>query len=204
MGKQVVIIGAGGHAKVIADIVRKSGDFVKGFLDDNASKTGSEFFGSVILGTSADYEKYKDDCYFIIAIGNSSVRKRISEKTVCRWYTAVHPRAVISEGVTVEEGCAIMANAVINADTVIGKHTIINTGSIIEHDCKIGNFAHIAPGSTVCGTTAIGNEVWTGCGATVINNICICDGAFIGAGATVTKDITEAGTYVGTPAKRIN
>lgn len=202
MNKRVVIIGAGGHSKVVADIVRENGDIVVGFLDDSYTEK-REFYASSVIGRVSDYTEYKSDCEFIIAIGSNEVRKRISGELHCNWYTAIHPRAVLSKSAKVGVGTCVMANAVINADACVGEHSIINTGSIIEHDCKIGGFTHIAPRSVVCGVTKVGECVWVGTGSTVINLINICDGVFIGAGGVVVKDITEAGTYVGVPARKI-
>lgn len=202
MNKKVVIIGAGGHAKVVADIVRSNGDTVEGFLDDSFT-CEREFYGSTVIGKTADYTRYASKCCFIIAIGNGAVREKIASLTDCKWYTAIHPRAVVSDSAVIGEGSAIMANAVINADANIGKHVIVNTGSIVEHDCKIGDYSHIAPKSVVCGGTKIGKHAWLGTGSTTIHAVEVCDGVTVGAGGVVVKNIVEAGTYVGVPAKRI-
>ena len=199
MNKKVVIIGAGGHGKVIADIVRKNGDTVECFLDD-AYTEEIDFYGSKILGKT---EKHKDfsDCYFIVAIGNNGIREKIVNMLNCKWYTAIHPSAQISESVKIGKGTCVMANSVINADTIIGMHAIINTGSIIEHDCKIGDFSHVSPSATVCGVTTIGNRVWIGAGATIKNVLTVCDDTIVGVGAAVIHNIDNPGTYVGAPAK---
>lgn len=200
MNKKVVIIGAGGHGKVIADIVRKSGDTVECFLDD-AYTEDTDFYGSKILGKT---EKYKDfsNCYFIIAIGNNGIREKIANSLDCKWYIAVHPSSQISDSVKIGEGTCVMANSVINADTVVGNHVIVNTASVIEHDCKIGDFCHISPKATICGLTTVGNNVWIGAGATVKNVLTVCDNTVIGVGASVVNDISESGTYIGVPAKK--
>lgn len=203
--KSVVIIGAGGHGKVVADIVLKSGDRVLGFLDDN-QMSGEKIAGIPVLGKIREYIQFRDKAEFIIAIGNANVREQISrimEKV--RWYTAIHPTAVISNiNVSIANGSVIMANAVVNACSVIGKHCIINTGAIVEHDNVIADFVHISVGANLAGTVHVGKNTWIGIGASVSNNITICSDCIIGAGAVVVKDITEAGTYIGIPAKRIN
>ncbi len=203
MNNRVVIIGAGGHAKVVADIVRKSGDFVEGFLDDNEERTGEAFFGAHIIGTSREIERLSADCLFFSAIGSNKVRKHISESFDCRWYTAIHPTAVIGEGASVGEGSCVMANAVINPAASVGKHCIVNTSAIVEHDCKVGDFTHMSPKSSICGAGALGSLVWLGTGATVVNGVSVCDETVVGAGAVVVKNIEECGTYIGVPAKRI-
>lgn len=200
MNKKVIIIGAGGHAKVIADIVRKNNDIVVGFLDD-AYDEKTEFYDSLIYGKISNYKEYAD-CEFIIAIGNNPIREKISKKMCCEWYTAIHPSAQISDSVKIGKGSCVMANAVINADTTIGSHAIINTGAIIEHDCKVGDFTHISPRATVCGLVSVGRGAWLGAGSVIKNVLNICENAIVGAGGVVISDITEKGIYVGVPARK--
>lgn len=196
MSKEVIIIGASGHGKVIADIIEKSGDMVVGFLDDDLSKNG-------VIGPVSDCVKFKDK-YFIIGIGRTQIRKGIAEEyPELSYYTAVHPTSVISGDVKINEGTAVMANAVINASSVIGKHSIINTASVVEHDNIIGDYVHISPGAILCGGIEVGDETHIGAGAVVRNNIKICKGVTVGCGASVVKDITRCGTYVGVPATNI-
>ena len=183
MNKKVLIIGAGGHAKVIADIVQKSEDIVVGFLDDNANRIGESFFGSEILGTVSDYKKYAPDTYFIIALGNNTLRKELSKEICGRWYTAIHPSAIIGKGVDLGEGSFIGAGVIINADATVGKHTIINTCSVIEHDCTVEDYAHLAPHTTMCGGSSVGELSLIGAGAVLTN------GSRVGIGT-----ILEAGT----------
>lgn len=200
MNKRVVIIGAGGHGKVVADIVIKSGDKLLGFLDDSAS---GEICGFTVLGKVSDYERFGDaEC--IVAIGNSAIREKLANSLCVKWYTAIHPKAVISSfGVGIGEGSVVMANAVINSCAKVGKHCIINTSAVVEHDNLIGNFSHISVGAKLGGTVNVGKHSWVGIGATVKNNIRICDNCLIGAGAVVINDIRESGTYVGVPARKI-
>lgn len=203
MNRDVVIIGAGGHGKVIADIVLQSGDRVLGFLDDNAGHLAS-VAGIPILGRICDYSKYKD-AQFVIAIGNSAVRQSIANelRDVC-WYTAIHPAAVISPlAVNIGEGSVVMANAVVNPGTTIGRHCIINTAAVVEHDNGIGDFCHISVGAKLAGTVMVGEHSWIGIGAVVSNNCSICDHSTVGAGGVVVKNITESGIYVGLPVRKI-
>lgn len=201
--KSVIIIGAGGHGKVIADIIQKSGDRIVGFLDDNPC-IGANFIGFPMLGTVDDYKKFDNE--FVIAIGNATIRERIVRKlSNVSWYTAVHPTAIISDmDVKIGEGTVVMANAVINTGSRIGKHCIINSSSVVEHDNKIADFVHISVGVKLAGTVNVGKSCWIGIGAVVSNNVNICGNCMIGAGAVVIKDIGETGTYVGVPAKRID
>lgn len=203
MNEQVIVIGASGHGKVVADIVRRSGDTLLGFLDDNETLP-PEIAGIPMLGKVADYIKYPD-VSFVIGIGNSAIREKIVRQLdSARWYTAIHPSAVISAlDMQIGAGSVVMANAVINPSAHIGAHCIINTSAVVEHDNRIGDFTHISVGAKLGGTVSIGAHTWVGIGVTVSNNVSICDHCMIGAGAVVIRDIKESGTYVGVPARKI-
>ena len=200
--ERVVIIGAGGHGKVVADIVNSCGDTVVGFLD--GGNVPDQIVGFPLLGSDKDYKKYID-CKFIVAIGSADIRERIvASMPDAKWYTAIHPHAVISPFETsIGEGTVVMANAVVNAGTKIGKHCILNTACVVEHENIIEDYVHISVGAKIGGIVKIGYKDWIGIGATVINCVDICENAFVGAGAVVIDDINEAGTYVGVPAKKI-
>lgn len=207
MSKDVVIIGAGGHAKVIADIIIKSGDNLLGFLDDNIELDTIIIEDYMIMGKVEDCIKISEinpDACFIIAIGNNQTRKKIAEtyKDI-NYYTAIHPSSQIAIDVEIAEGSSIMANTCINSSAKIGKHCIINTASIVEHDNQINNYVHLSPNVTSCGTVTIGELTHIGAGTTIKNNINITAECIIGAGAVVVKEIEEKGTYVGVPAKKI-
>lgn len=207
MQKKVIIFGAGGHARVIADIIKKSGDEIVGFLDDNADIQGKTIFDSkIVLGdTSEESVKKYVDCYFIIGIGSNRVRKIISEKySNLKWYTAIHPSSIIGSDVSIKEGTVIMAGTVINTGTVVGKHCIVNTSSSLEHDNILEDYVHISPGSHLAGTVRISEGTWICTGVTIINNITIGKNNIIGAGATVIKNIEEENsTFVGIPVKKL-
>lgn len=198
--KDVIIIGTGGHAKVVADIIELRGDHLKGFLTND--QTITTFLGKPVLGLDTDIEKFPD-AYFIIAIGDASVRERIAASMPeAKWYTAIHPSAVISEIDTqIGAGTMVSAGAVINACATIGEHCIINTHATVEHDNKIEAFAHISVGAMLAGAVTVGKRAWVGIGTSVLGGITICDDAMIGAGAVVVKNIEKPGTYIGVPAK---
>ena len=203
MSKSVVIIGASGHGKVIADIIVNSGDKVLGFLDDADDVQGKKIIGFPVLGKIADYDNYKD-CEFVIAIGNPYVREKISNELPVKWYTAIHPTAVISSlDVEIGEGTVIMANAVVNPSARIGKHCIINTGAIVEHDNILEDYVHLSPNVTLAGIVKVGKSTHIGAGSCTKQVINIASDCIIGAGTVIVKDITESGTYVGSPARRI-
>lgn len=199
--RNLIIIGGGGHAKVVADIAIQTGYNVLGFLDDNSDVC--ELLGFSRLGNIADCVNYGKEVVFVIAIGNNKIRKEIFSKYDLNYVTLIHPTAIIGPQVSVGAGTVVMAGAVINASAKIGVQSIINTACVVEHDVVIGDFTMLAPHSTVCGFTKIGNNCWVGAGATINNVIKICDDCIIGAGATVIRSIEKAGTYVGTPATKV-
>lgn len=199
--KQLVIIGASGHGKVVADIARKNNYDKILFLDDNEKLT--DCGGYPVAGKSNQFVDY--DCDMIVAIGNAKIRQHIQEKIDAAGKhiaTLIHPNAVIAENVTIGKGSVVMAGAVINPCTVIGQGCIVNTCSSVDHDCIIGDYAHISVGAHIAGTVNVGNRTWIGAGATVSNNINICGDCMIGAGAVVIRNINDTGTYIGVPARR--
>lgn len=202
MSKSVVIIGASGHGKVIADTVLKSGDKVVGFLDDGVKK-GTQIVGFSVLGKTEDYKNYAD-CEFVIAIGDSYIREKIANELPVKWYTAIHPTAVISSlDVEIGEGTVVMANAVINSSAKIGKHCIINTGAIVEHDNVLEDYVHLSPNVVLSGIVKVGKSTHIGAGSCTKQVLNIASDCVFGAGSVIVKDITESGTYAGVPVKKI-
>ena len=201
--KNLIIIGASGHGKVIADIAVQNGyeDIV--FLDDDPFI--KECAGFPVVGKTSIVTNLDGDA--IVAIGNSKIRERIQESIQnqerVKLVTLIHPNAVISRRVEIGDGSVVMAGAVINSDAVIGKGCIINTGSSVDHDCKIEDFVHISVGAHVAGTCCIGKRTWIGAGAVVSNNVNICGDCLIGAGTVVIRNMEESGTYIGCPARKI-
>ena len=195
--KKLIIIGASGHGKVVADIAVKNGYEEIVFLDDNSEIT--ECAGFPVVGKCNKAKDITGDKF--VAIGNATIREKFQKslKTV----TLIHPNAVISRRVIIGDGTVVMAGAVINSDVVIGKGCIINTGSSVDHDCIIRDFAHISVGAHIAGTCQIGARTWIGAGGIVSNNISICDDCLIGAGAVVVRNLEKAGTYIGVPAKKL-
>ena len=202
MKDKLIIIGAGGHGKVVADIARKVGYSEIAFLDDNIKKKKNSMYN--VIGTMADVEDYRDEYDFFVGIGNNEIRKNITlllESKGILIQTLIHPSAIIGEMVEIGDGSIIMANTVINADTKIGKGCIINTSSSVDHDCIVNEYVHICPGVHLAGTVTVGREVFLGIGAIVINNVYITDNCIIGAGSVVVKNLETRGVYRGVPAK---
>lgn len=201
----LLIIGCSGYGKVVADIAVKMNKWKTiAFLDDDESINTS--MGLEVIGKTTDVLMYKDESDFFVAIGNNATRQKIQEDLIEKGINVVnliHPSTVIGADVEVGIGTAIMAEVVINSSTRIGKGCIINTGSSLDHDNVIEDYVHISPGANLAGTVRVGKESWIGIGSVVSNNVNICSGCKIGAGAVVVKDITEPGTYVGVPVRRV-
>ncbi len=198
---RLVIIGAGGHGKVIADIAMKNGYTDISFVDDNAN---GDCMGFPIIGSSSAIHSLNDGkTDFVIGIGSNAVRKKIAESYDVNWVTLIHPSAQIAIGVSIGRGTVIMAGAVVNVCASVGIHCIINTCAVVEHDNSIEDFVHISPGVRLAGAVSVGELTWIGIGASVINNVAICSNCIIGAGAVVVKEMNASGTYVGVPARKI-
>ena len=198
---RLIIVGAGGHGKVIADSALKNGYTDIGFVDDH---TTGECMGFPIIGTCEELESFHDGSTdFVMGIGNNAVRKRIAQKHPVNWITVVHPSAQIAVHVSIGKGTVVMAGAVVNACSAIGEHCIINSGAVVEHDNVIGDYVHISPNAALGGTVCIGEGTHIGIGAVVKNNVDICRDCVVGAGAAVVENIETAGTYVGVPARKI-
>lgn len=198
--KKLIIIGASGHGKVISDIAKLNGYSDIVFLDDNpAMKTCGDY---PVVGETVLVETLDGDV--VVGIGNARIRRRIQEMIPdSRIVTLVHPSAVIGSHVEIGRGTVVMAGAVLNYGSIIGKGCIVNTCASVDHDCVLGDYVHVAVGSHLCGTVCVGENTWIGAGGTVSNNVSICADCMIGAGAVVVRDISEAGTYVGVPARKI-
>lgn len=201
MKNRLVIIGAGGHGRVIADIALKNGYTDICFVDDNISGSVMMF---PVIGTSSDINGLNDrKTDFVVAIGDNRVRKRIAEQYAVNWVSLIHPSAQIALGTKIDKGTVVMANAVINACTKVGMHCIVNSGAIVEHDNVIKDYVHLSPKAALGGTVWVGALTHIGIGATINNNVRICENSIIGAGAVVVRNIDQSGTYIGIPTRRI-
>ncbi len=209
--KNILIIGASGHAKVIIDIVEKQGDYQIFGLIDSYKKKGGKVYNYAILGTEDDIpDILKTEAIFgcIIAIGDNYTRKLLYKKitqlhTNIRFVTAIHPNAVIGKNVSIGEGSVIMAGTIVNSDAIIGKHCILNTKCSIDHDVHIGDFSSVAPGATLGGNVSIDTCSAIGLGANLIENVKIGTHTVVGAGSLVVKFVDDYQIAYGVPAKPI-
>jgi len=205
--RQVIILGAGGHARVVADALRAAGRRVAAVVSAPGGSAGG--FGDVPILTNDDQAlelARGEGLSFIVAIGDNALRTSIYERFTEAGMTpatVVHPAAVMAEGVRIGVGSLVGASAVVNPGARIGRNAIVNTGAIVEHDCRVMDHAHIAPGVRLGGTVSVGSGALVGIGAIVLPNTTIGAAAIVGAGAVVTKDVADAQTVVGVPARTL-
>jgi acetyltransferase EpsM len=203
---KVIILGNGGHSKVIQEIVSSViNNKIIAILDD---KYEVEFHERGVLYAPLDsLEKLLAvDVKVVIAIGDNATRKKIAETVMInpdQYLSVIHSTAVVSQTATIGKGTIIMANAVINAEASIGDHCIINTGAIIEHENRIDRYAHISPNATLTGNVSVREGVHIGASATIIPGLEIGKWAIIGAGSTVIQSMPAFSTSVGSPARMI-
>ncbi|MET0221328.1 MAG: acetyltransferase [Tardiphaga sp.] len=199
-------MGAGGHAKVVADaaIVLGRDEFV-GFLDDNPELTGRSIIGWPVLGPIQVWRDFKIDAV-IPAIGANRTRRDIMVREQSLGATAktiVHPRATVSAFASLRAGVVVLAGAVINAGATIGDDVIVNSGAIVEHDCQVGSHVHIAPGCYIAGDVRIGEGALLGIGSRILPGVKLGAWCVVGAGAVVTTDVEDHATVAGIPARRL-
>ncbi|MFH2047118.1 MAG: acetyltransferase [Pseudomonadota bacterium] len=208
LNRPVIIIGAGGHAKVLISSLNVLRREIVGILHSDVSLTGQSIAGAFILGNDNMVKNYASDSVELVnGLGSVSLtekRKNIYlqfKKDGYSFATVIHPTATIISGVQLGEGVQIMAGAIVQIGCIISNNTIINTGSVVDHDCIIGAHVHIAPGAVLSGGVQIGDMTHIGTAATIIQGIKVGDGVIIGAGAVVIKDIPANVMVVGVPAR---
>lgn len=207
MNKPVILLGNGGHASVLIDILNAQGREIIGYAAPLKSENSN---GLQYLGTDTVIDNYNtEEVEIVIGFGSvaisdfrNDVYNRYKEKGF-RFANIIHPSAIISPSAMMGEGVQIMAGSVIQANTKIGNNVIVNTRSSIDHDCIIGNHTHIAPGVTLSGGVRIEEHCHIGTGATVIQGISIGKRSLVGAGSVVVKDVEEEKKVYGVPAKEV-
>lgn len=203
----LLIVGAGGHGKVVADVALAAGYQIVGFVDDRCNE--SPVPGFQILGTIRDMPSLVTripQATVIVAIGDNAVRKDVASRLSALGVSmarVIHPFAVVSRFAVVGIGTVIMPGVVVNAGASIGNHAVLNTGCTIDHDCVVGDYAHISPGVHLAGNVVVGQGAHIGIGASVIPGCSIGNWSVIGAGAAVVEDIPDNVLAVGVPARVI-
>lgn len=196
LAEGITLYGAGGHCKVVLDILEASGINADKVVDDSPS--GKSFMGLPMSLPSQEYDKA------IITIGNCSIRKKIVEKiTVKTYLTAIHPSSVICKNVTIGEGTVVAHGAIVQSSAKIGRHCILNTKSSVGHDVIVSDYVHVASGVTICGECKIDECTWIGAGSVIKQGIHIGKNCMIGAGSVVVKDIPDNVVAFGNPCRII-
>lgn len=210
MKGRLVIWGASGYARVVADIIRLAKEYeILGMLDDiNPERRGEIVGGVPVLGGREQWEEIRRQrgTHVIVAVGDGAARLRLADFAAANGMelaTAIHPRATVASDVSIGKGTVIAAGAVVNPAVTIGRHCIINTCASVDHDCTIGEGAHVGPGVRLGGHTRLGKGSWLGIGAITCDRIHIGEGAIIGAGAVITKDIPSRVVAYGVPGRVI-
>ena len=205
----VIIAGAGGHGRVVLDILRAAGEHtVVGFLDANQDLHGTEIEGVPVLGNLNLLFKLKSKgiAGAIVAIGDNRIRAGYAHKLAAaglKLINAVHPSAVISPGAQLGVNLVIAAGAIICTEAKIADSVIINTAAVVDHECEIGEAAHIAPGVRLAGRVSVGEEAFIGIGANILPCLRIGQHAIVGGGTLVRKDVPAGATVVGVPGRII-
>jgi UDP-N-acetylbacillosamine N-acetyltransferase len=207
---RIVIWGAGGHALVVADLVRASGHYtLAGYLVD-AENSGymRESLRSFVLGGSEKLDALLEDGVreVVVAIGDCKTRLAVAARLTARGFTLatlVHPGAIVAPDANLGAGTVIAAGAVVGTQALVGENVILNTNASIDHECRIADGAHISPGAHLAGQVTVGRASWVGIGASVIDGITIGANSVVGAGAVVIRDIRDNVLACGVPAKVI-
>lgn len=202
MKKGLIIIGAGGHGKVCADVALKMKKWSAIFFLDDSGSTSQ--MGFQILGRVDTYKKYLQECDFFVSIGNNKYRQDIMDNLLtdeANLATLIHPSVILGANVQVGIGTVLMPGVIINTATKIGQGVIVNTSVSIDHDGEISDYVHISPGCSLAGNVFVGLKTWIGIGSVISNNIRITSNCVLGAGSVVIKNLETSGTYVGHPVK---
>jgi len=197
----IVVIGAGGHAKVVIATVRAAGGDVVAAYDDDQSRWGQQILGVPIKGPISG--EGIGSAPAIIAIGDNRARQSLAQRLQARWVSVCHPNTTVHPSVSLGPGTVVFAGAVIQPDVTIGAHSILNTAASVDHDCIVGDFVHIGPGVSLCGGVTVDEGVLLGVGAKIAPNVEVGPWSTAGAGAVCVVDVPGSTTVVGVPARSV-
>jgi UDP-perosamine 4-acetyltransferase len=201
-GRPVHVIGAGGHAIVVAATLRAAGYELLAFFDDNPAVWGQTMAGGVRVRGPIVSAQDHPQIPAVLAIGDNRIRRRLSDLSL-EWISVVHPRAVVEERATIGPGTVVFAGAILQPEVTIGAHCIVNTAASVDHESTVGDFVHLAPGSRLAGAVTIEEGVMVGIGASIIVGLTVGAWSTVGASAAVIRNIPAGETFVGVPARPI-
>jgi len=202
-GRPIVILGAGGHAKVVLAAALAARWHCVALYDDDESKRGTKLLGVEVLGRLPLPDELAGR-WVVLGFGRNAFRKEVAKRyPSSHWATVVHPAAVVHDSAVLGEGTVVFGGAILQPDSRIGCHSILNTSSSVDHDCILGDFVHIAPGTHLAGGVSLGSGVFMGIGTAVIPGIKVGPGSEVGAGATVVNDVPANVRVMGTPARLV-
>lgn len=205
--KAILVVGAGGHSKVIVDILQQNGEYEIAGLIDRSGTRG--FWGIPVVGSDEDLDRLREELhieYAFVALGKGQLREKVTQKVVdagLEIISVLSKTAIISSRARIGKGTVVMPGAIINADAVIGNGCIVNTNASIDHECEIGDYTHVAPGCALSGKTIVGRQCLLGTGCRVIDGVHIGDNTIVGAGTVVIGSLEGNCTVVGVPGKII-
>jgi UDP-perosamine 4-acetyltransferase len=206
---RIIVLGAGGHARVAVAALRACGMVVEGCLALHPPRA-NERGPAAYLGSDDVLDRLNPLDVMLVngvgSTGSTSLRQRVfanAKERGFRFLSLRHPQSFVEEGVVLSEGVQLMAGAVLQVGTSVGANTVVNTGAVIDHDCRIGAHVHVCPGVTFSGTVTVGDGAHIGIGATILQGVRIGEGALIGAGAVVVHDVAAGSTVVGVPARPV-
>jgi sugar O-acyltransferase (sialic acid O-acetyltransferase NeuD family) len=198
----LLIIGAGGHGRVVADTAEALGYRQIAFLDQTWPDRQRNLVWRIVEREIPDSR----DAHIFVAIGNNAERMRIIENVQSKQLTLVtlvHPLAYVSRYATLGPGCYVAPQACVNVGSVVGRGVIVNTAAAIDHDCKVADGVHVSPGAHVAGGVFVGRQTWIGIGAVVREGIVIGADVMVGAGACVVTDVQDNVRVLGVPARQV-
>ncbi|MBF0232991.1 MAG: acetyltransferase [Desulfamplus sp.] len=208
--RPIIIIGAGGHAKVLISALKYLQREIIGILDHDSTLIGKSIAGVDVLGDDDKIQDYDPITIELVngigSVSSPEKRRNLYLKFKDMGYTfakVIHPSAIIMSDVKTGEGAQIMAGAIVQTGCIIGENVIINTGAILDHECMIGAHNHVAPGAVLSGNVQVGGMVHIGTAATIIQGIKIGEATIIGAGAVVIKNVPSNVKVAGIPASLI-
>jgi sugar O-acyltransferase (sialic acid O-acetyltransferase NeuD family) len=199
VSEPIVLLGAGGHAKVVLATLVACGHEVSEVLDDDAGRHGTSLLGRPVSGPIAGH-RFASRQPATAAIGDNRIRRGLSTLDLA-WVGAVHPAATVHATVSCGAGTVILAGAVVQPDTALGAHVIVNTSAAVDHDCRIGDWVHLAPGCRLAGGVRVEEGALLGIGSAVIPGVTIGAWATVGAGAVVLADVAPGSVVAGVPAR---